>query len=56
MTAEITSIRTAAETDLVKAFATLRGKLADGPVAAQREAAFRRFEAQGYAQYQENAA
>jgi Fe-S cluster assembly protein SufD len=47
MTAEITSIRTAAETDLVKAFATLRGKLADGPVAAQREAAFRRFEAQG---------
>jgi Fe-S cluster assembly protein SufD len=47
MTAEITAIRTAAETGLAEAFAALRGKLAAGPVTARREAAFRRFEAQG---------
>jgi Fe-S cluster assembly protein SufD len=47
MAAEITPIRTAAETGLAEAFATLRGKLAAGPVTARREAAFRRFEAQG---------
>ena len=47
MTAEITPIKTAAETGLADAFATLRGKLAGGAVAARREAAFRRFEAQG---------
>ena len=47
MTAEITPIRTAAETGLAESFAALRGGLADGAVAARREAAFRRFEAQG---------
>jgi Fe-S cluster assembly protein SufD len=52
MTAEITPIRTAAETGLAEAFAALRGtlagdKAAGGAVAARREAAFRRFEAQG---------
>jgi Fe-S cluster assembly protein SufD len=52
MTAEITPIRTAAETALAEAFVALRGKLAGdklagGAVAARREAAFRRFEAHG---------
>ena len=47
MTAEITPIKTVAETGLAEAFAALRDKLADGAVAARREAAFRRFEAQG---------
>jgi Fe-S cluster assembly protein SufD len=52
MTAEITSIKTAAETGLAEAFAALRGRLAGDKragdaVAARREAAFRRFEAQG---------
>jgi Fe-S cluster assembly protein SufD len=47
MTAEITPMRTAAETGLAEAFAALRGKLAAGPVRERREAAFRRFEAQG---------
>ena len=47
MTAEVTSIKTAAETGLAEAFAALRGTLADGAVAARREAAFRRFETQG---------
>jgi Fe-S cluster assembly protein SufD len=47
MAAEITPMRTAAETGLADAFATLRGRLAAGPVTARREAAFRRFEAQG---------
>jgi len=52
MTAEITPIRTAAETGLAEAFAALRGRLAGdktagGAVAARREAAFRCFEAQG---------
>jgi Fe-S cluster assembly protein SufD len=47
MTAEITPIKTAAESGLAEAFAALRGGLADGAVAARREAAFRRFEAQG---------
>jgi Fe-S cluster assembly protein SufD len=47
MTAEITPIRTAAETGLAEAFAALRGSLAGGAVAARREAAFRHFEAQG---------
>jgi len=48
MTAEITPIRTAAETGLAEAYAALRGGLAGGAaVAARREAAFRRFVAQG---------
>jgi Fe-S cluster assembly protein SufD len=47
MAAEITPMRTAAETGLAEAFATLHGRLAAGPVTARREAAFRRFEAQG---------
>src|ERR1700730_2767275 len=47
MTADITPIRTAAETSLAEAFAALRGTLAGGPVTARREAAFRRFEVQG---------
>jgi Fe-S cluster assembly protein SufD len=47
MTAEITPMRTAAETGLAEAFAALRGKLAAGPVRERREAAFRRFEAKG---------
>jgi Fe-S cluster assembly protein SufD len=47
MTAEITPIRTAAEAGLADAFAALRGRLPAGPVLARREAAFRRFEAQG---------
>jgi Fe-S cluster assembly protein SufD len=47
MNAEITSIKTAAETGLAEAFAALRGALAGGAVAARREAAFRRFETQG---------
>jgi Fe-S cluster assembly protein SufD len=52
MTAEITPIKTAAETDLAEAFAAVRGRLAGdrragGEIAARREAAFRRFEALG---------
>jgi Fe-S cluster assembly protein SufD len=47
MAAEITPIRTAAETGLAEAFAALRGRLSAGPVTARREAAFRRFEALG---------
>jgi Fe-S cluster assembly protein SufD len=47
MTADITPIRTAAETSLAEAFAVMRGTLAGGPVTARREAAFRRFEVQG---------
>jgi Fe-S cluster assembly protein SufD len=47
MTAEITPIKTAAESGLVEAFAALRGRLADGAVTARRKAAFGRFEAQG---------
>jgi Fe-S cluster assembly protein SufD len=47
MTADITPIRTAAETGLVEAFAALRGTRAGDVVAARREAAFRRFEAHG---------
>jgi Fe-S cluster assembly protein SufD len=47
MTADITPIKTAAETGLAEAFAALRGKRAGDAVAARREAAFRRFEAQG---------
>ena len=47
MTAEITPIKTAAESGLAEAFAALRGRLADGAVTARREAAFERFEAQG---------
>jgi len=47
MTAEITPIKTAAEIGLAEEFMELRGRLADGTVAARREAAFRRFEAQG---------
>jgi len=44
---EITPIKTAAESHLAEAFAVLRRGLADGAVAAHREAAFRHFEAQG---------
>jgi Fe-S cluster assembly protein SufD len=47
MTAEITPIRTAAESGLAEAFAALRGGLAGGAITARREAAFRHFEAQG---------
>src|SRR5215472_13145804 len=47
MTAELTPIKTAAETGLAGAFTELRSRLADGAVAARREAAFRRFETQG---------
>jgi Fe-S cluster assembly protein SufD len=47
MTAEITPIKTAAETGLTEAFAALRGGLPDGAITARREAAFRHFEAQG---------
>jgi Fe-S cluster assembly protein SufD len=45
--AEITPIRTAAESGLAEAFAALRGSLPAGAATARREAAFRRFEAQG---------
>jgi Fe-S cluster assembly protein SufD len=44
---DIAPIKTAAETQLVEAFAALRGGLPDDDVAVCREAAFRRFEAQG---------
>jgi Fe-S cluster assembly protein SufD len=47
MTAEITPIKTAAESGLAEAFAALQGRLADGAVTARRKAAFERFEAQG---------
>src|SRR5258707_15768008 len=47
MTAEITPIRTAAETGFAEAFAALRGGLAGGAITARREAAFRHFEARG---------
>jgi Fe-S cluster assembly protein SufD len=47
MTAEITPIRTAAESGFAEAFAALRGGLAGGAITARREAAFRHFEAQG---------
>src|SRR5207245_888170 len=47
MTAEIMPIKTAAESGFAEAFAALRGGLADGAIAARREAAFRHFEAQG---------
>ena len=47
MTAEITPIKTAAESGLAEAFAALRGRLADSAVTARRKAAFERFEAQG---------
>jgi Fe-S cluster assembly protein SufD len=47
MTAQITPIKTAAESGLAETFAALRGGFADDAVAARREAAFRRFEAQG---------
>jgi len=44
MTAEVTPIRTPAETALAESYAALRGKLAGGgAVTARREAAFRRF-------------
>ena len=44
---EIAHIRTAAETHLAEAFAAVRGRLAHDAIAARREAAFHRFEAQG---------
>jgi Fe-S cluster assembly protein SufD len=47
MMAEITPIRTAAESGFAEAFAALRGGLAGGAITARREAAFRHFEAQG---------
>ncbi len=47
MTADITPIKTVAESALAEAFAGLRTKRAGHAVAARREAAFRRFEAQG---------
>ena len=47
MMAEITPVKTAAESGLAEAFAALRGGLPDGAMAARREAAFRHFEAQG---------
>ena len=47
MAPEITPIKTAAEVGLAQAFTALRGRLADGAIAARREAAFRRFETQG---------
>jgi Fe-S cluster assembly protein SufD len=47
MTAEITPIKTAAESGLAEAFVALRGRLPNGAIAARREAAFGRFEAQG---------
>src|SRR5450432_83821 len=47
MMAEITPIKTAAETSLAEAFAVLRGTFSGGAVAARREAAFRCFAAQG---------
>jgi Fe-S cluster assembly protein SufD len=47
MTTETMPVKTAAEAGLAEAFAALRSTLADGVVAARREAAFRRFEAQG---------
>src|SRR5712672_1814909 len=47
MTAEITPIRTAAESGFAEAFAALRGGLADGAITARREAAFRHFENEG---------
>ena len=47
MKAEITPIKTAAESGLSAAFAALRGGLGGSAVAARREAAFGRFEAQG---------
>src|SRR5215831_5029060 len=48
MNAEITPIRTAAETALVEAFARRKALLPGGrEVAARREAAFRRFERSG---------
>jgi Fe-S cluster assembly protein SufD len=47
MTAETTPLKTAAESGLAEAFAALRGGLGGSAAAARREAAFRRFEAQG---------
>jgi Fe-S cluster assembly protein SufD len=48
MPADVTPARTAAETALVEAYAARRGKLpGSGAVVARREAAFRRFAAQG---------
>jgi Fe-S cluster assembly protein SufD len=47
MMADITPIKTAAESGLAEAFMALRGRLADGAVTARRTAAFGRFEAQG---------
>jgi Fe-S cluster assembly protein SufD len=44
---DVAPIKTAAEAHLAEAFAALRGGLATDAVAARREAAFRRFEAQG---------
>ncbi len=50
MAAEITTLKTAAEMGLAEAFAALRAKFPDSAVAAQRDTAFRRFEAKGLPQ------
>jgi Fe-S cluster assembly protein SufD len=47
MSAEVRPIRTAAEQALAEAFAARKPGLAHDPLAPQREAAFRRFEAEG---------
>ncbi|MBV8753197.1 MAG: Fe-S cluster assembly protein SufD [Hyphomicrobiales bacterium] len=47
MSAEVRPIKTAAEQALAEAFAARKGALARDPLAAQREAAFRRFAAEG---------
>jgi Fe-S cluster assembly protein SufD len=47
MSAEVRPIKTAAEEALAEAFAARKGALARDPLAAQREAAFRRFAAEG---------
>jgi Fe-S cluster assembly protein SufD len=47
MMAEITPIKTAAESGLAEAFMALRSGFADGAVSARRQEAFRRFEVRG---------
>src|SRR6201993_681872 len=47
MSADVHPIRTAAEQALAEAFAARKATLARDPLAAQREAAFRRFAAEG---------
>src|ERR1700758_2120778 len=47
MSAEVRPIKTVAEQGLAEAFAARKAALARDPLAAQREAAFRRFAAEG---------